>query len=194
MKDIITFGHISKLLLSKKNMFTEHWATVSGWEWRCPCHLVYTGGGAGRITGISRMKSKLTLTEVGHSQQYFFLNCIFNWRKIALQNCVGFRTTMRVSRNCNVYSLLLEPPSPLPIPSPLDHHRGSGWAPCYAAISQQLSILHMVMYICQGYFLHSSYFLLPPLYPQVRSLCLRLHSFPVERFINSVFLDSMYMF
>ena len=33
-----------------------------------------------------------------------------------------------------------------------------------------------------------------PLCPQVHFLCLRLHSFPANRFINSIFLDSIYIY
>ena len=40
----------------------------------------------------------------------------------------------------------------------------------------------MIMYICQCYFLSSPHSSLPTLSPQVRSLCLHLHSFPVETF------------
>jgi len=54
-------------------------------------------------------------------------------------------------------------------------------------------ILHMVVYIYQCYSLSSSHPLLPLLWPQVRFLCWRLHSFPSDRFISSIFLDSIYM-
>ena len=47
----------------------------------------------------------------------------------------------------------------------------------------------MIVYICQCYFLNLSYPLLPPLCPQVRSLCLCLHFFPVNRFIRTVSLE-----
>ena len=35
--------------------------------------------------------------------------------------------------------------------------------------------------------------LLPTLSPQVCSLCLHLHYYPADRFISTIFLDSMYM-
>ena len=44
-------------------------------------------------------------------------------------------------------------------------------------------ILHMVVYICLCYFLHSFPSLLPPLCPQVHSPYLCLHSFPANGFI-----------
>ena len=39
----------------------------------------------------------------------------------------------------------------------------------------------MVVYICQRYSLNSSHPLLPPLCPQVPSLCLRLYSRPANK-------------
>ena len=56
-----------------------------------------------------------------------------------------------------------------------------------------LSFLHMVMYIFQGYCLNSFHPLLPLLCPQVCSLCLCLHSFPENRFISIIFLDSIFV-
>ena len=49
------------------------------------------------------------------------------------------------------------------------------------------------VYICHCYCLNSSHPLLPPVYPQVHSLCLHLHPFPVNRLISTIFLDSIYM-
>ena len=50
------------------------------------------------------------------------------------------------------------------------------------------AILHVVVYICQCYFLLSSRPLLTSLYPQVHSLYLCLHCFPADRFINTLWL------
>ena len=59
--------------------------------------------------------------------------------------------------------------------------------------SHRLSILHMIMYKFQCYFLNLSHALLPPLCPQICSLYLHLYSCPANRFISTIFLDSMYM-
>ena len=66
-----------------------------------------------------------------------FLNLFFNWRKIALQCCVGFcHTTMQISHKgvcvC-MYPLTLVPPSN---PSPLSHHRALGWTPCCCSVTK----------------------------------------------------------
>ena len=78
-------------------------------------------------------------------------------------------------------------------PIPLGHHRAPAWAPCVIAF-HQLSVLHVIVYIRQCHFLCSSHSLFPLLCSWVHSLhlCL-LHSFPVDRFINTIFLDSIYM-
>ena len=43
------------------------------------------------------------------------------------------------------------------------------------------------------YSLNSSHPLIPPLCPQVRSLCLHLHCCPADRFISTIFLHSTYI-
>ena len=122
-----------------------------------------------------------------------FLINFFNWRKIALQCCDGFccKTTQISHHYTCITSHLSVPPSPIP---PLwiitEHLTGSL---CYIATSHQLSVLHMVVYICLCYFFHSSHSLLPPLCPRAQSLYLRPHSFPADRFINTIFLCSIYM-
>ena len=64
---------------------------------------------------------------------------------------------------------------------------------CYPTTSHQLSILSVVMYMFQCYSLNSSHPLLPPLYSQVCSLSLHLYSCPANRFISTIFLDSIYI-
>ena len=61
------------------------------------------------------------------------------------------------------------------------------------ANSHLLSILHMVRCMFPCCSLHSSHPLLPPLCPEVCSLCLCLHCCPAKRFISIIFLDSIYM-
>ena len=91
-------------------------------------------------------------------------------------------------------SLLNLPPTS-PHSSPLGLHRELGWVPC--AIQQFLLAIysthdmHIYTRICQCHSLNLSHPLLPPLCPQVHSLCLHLPIFPVNRFIRTVFLDCL---
>ena len=76
-------------------------------------------------------------------------------------------------------------------PTPPSHCKMPGWAPC---VIQQppttyLFYLNLIEYIFQCCFLNLSYLLLPPLCPQVHSLCLCCHFFPANRFISTFFLD-----
>ena len=78
-----------------------------------------------------------------------------------------------------IYLLTL---GPLSHPTPTSHPSKSSQSTklsylCYTAASHQLSILHMVVYMCQCYSLSSSH----PC-PQVHSLCLCLHSCPGYHF------------
>ena len=99
--------------------------------------------------------------------------------------------------------------------TPLGCHRALGWAPCiiqqippaYVFLHQWAQScltlcdpmdcstpgFHMVMYMFPCYSLHSSHPLLPPLGPQVCSLCLHLHCCPANKLISTIFLDSIYM-
>ena len=58
---------------------------------------------------------------------------------------------------------------------------------CHVAASHQLSVLHMIEYICQCYFFNWSFPLLPSLYPHVCSLRLHLHFLPASLFISNIF-------
>ena len=57
---------------------------------------------------------------------------------------------------------------------------------CHRANSHWLSVLHLVMYMFQCYSLNLSHPLLPPLCPQVCSLCLRLCCCSANRFISTL--------
>ena len=58
---------------------------------------------------------------------------------------------------------------------------------CYIVTARQLSVLHVIVYTCRCYFLHSPHSPLPLVCAQVCSLYLHLLSFPANRFINTTF-------
>ena len=127
----------------------------------------------------------------------FWLSSIFfNWRIIALKCCVGFsHATMWINHKGTyvICHLPLESsPNPPPHPTPLGCHRIPGWTPCIMQLLP-ISYIFYAWYVCQCYSLNSFHPLLPPLCPQVCSLCLHLYSCPENRFISTSFLDSMYM-
>ena len=89
---------------------------------------------------------------------HFVLFFNFNWRIIALLYCVAFcHTSARISRRrAYVSSLLNLPPTPLVCHGALDLSSLS-----HTANSHWLSVLHIVMYMFQCYFLNWSHLLLP---------------------------------
>ena len=91
----------------------------------------------------------------------FFLS----WRTIVLQYCVGFcHTTAWISHKDTYVPFLLSLP-PTPWPSRLS--QGPALSPlCDMTASHWLSVLYMVMYICQCCSLSSSRLLLPLLCPK----------------------------
>ena len=92
-------------------------------------------------------------------------------------------------------SIHMSPPSHLPFhPIPLGCHRAPDLSSlCRMANFHWLYILHMEMYMFQCYFLNLSHPQLPALCPQICSLYLSLHCCPVNRFISTIFLDSIYV-
>ena len=147
--------------------------------------------------------AKLILITISEASFIFFiknfLHLFFNWRKIALQCCVGFcHTTMWVSHNyiCSP-SLLSLPLVPPPHPS-RSSQRARLDSLSYIATSHQLSLLHMRVYICQCYFFCSSHPLLPLPDPQVfLYICvsipsLQIGSSKVSFFVNSCIRNSVY--
>ena len=96
----------------------------------------------------------------------FFFNLFFNWRKIALQCSVDFcHTGTQISCNyAYITSLLSLPSLPTTYPSMSSQNSRLG-SLCHTVTSHQLSILHMVVYVCRCYFLHSPHSFFPLLCP-----------------------------
>ena len=99
---------------------------------------------------------------------------LLNWRKIALQCCVGFcHMTVQISHNYTYIPSLLSLP-PVPHPTPLGHHRVPGWAPALycnflPAICFTQDSVYMLMLLSPFVPLSP-----PPTCPQVHSVHLRL--------------------
>ena len=59
------------------------------------------------------------------------------------------------NNNVNQEVIHISPPSGAsllpPLPTPPGHHRAPSWAPCIIVASHQLSLLHMIIYICLCY-------------------------------------------
>ena len=129
-----------------------------------------------------------------HKYNFIYFCSSFIYFFIFLQCCVGLCHTTWISHNHTyIPSLLSLPPIPSSYLSRSSQSARLG-SLCYIATSHQLSILkHMIVYICQCYFLYLSHPLLPSLCPEVHSLHLCLHSFSANRLINTIFLDSIYM-
>ena len=94
---------------------------------------------------------------------YSMLFCLIEGK---LQYCVGFCHTTIQSAIIIHMSLPSQASLLSPNPTPLGHHRASGWAPCVIQQLLTIYILHTIVYICWCYFLHSYHSLLPPLCPQ----------------------------
>ena len=83
---------------------------------------------------------------------------------------------------------------PSPTPSQPSRLSGStGLSSLHHTNSHQRSILLIVMYMFPCYSLNLSCLLLPPLGPEVHSLCLQFHCCPANRFISTIFLDSIHV-
>ena len=91
-----------------------------------------------------------------------------------------------------IYPLPVEPPSPPPIHPSGSSQSGRLSSLCYIATSHWLSISHMVVHICQCCLLNCPTLSFPTVSISVFSTSLHLHSFPENRFISTIFLDSTY--
>ena len=123
---------------------------------------------------------------------YFF---IFNWSIITLYSSDGFcHTSTWIShRHTHVPSLWNLTPTPSPF-QPLGCYRALAWSSLHlTANSHWLSILHMVMCMFQYCSLKSSHPLPSSLWAKVCSLSLYLLCCLANRFIITVFLDSIWM-
>ena len=102
----------------------------------------------------------LPITNIFHYFHfYYFFNLFFNWRKIAFQCCVGFcRRAMRISYNYTYITSVFSLPPLFPSYCPGSSQNTRLGSLCYTATSYQVSIIHMVVSVCQCYFLYLYYY------------------------------------
>ena len=107
------------------------------------------------------------------SLETLFFLFIFNWRITALQCCVSFCCWTPVNQSY-VYICPL-PPAPPSYTPPHPTRLSMACTPCApTAATLWLSILHTVVCMFQCCSLNPSHPLLPPLHPQVCSLCISI--------------------
>ena len=120
----------------------------------------------------------------------------FNWWIICLQRCVTFCHTLTRISHRHTY---MSPTSWTSVPPPTPSHpsglsQSTGLSSLHhTANFPWFPLFHMVMYMCQHYS-PSVPPLLPHLCPQVCALRLCLSSCPANKFISTIFLDSIYMY
>ena len=90
-------------------------------------------------------------------------------------------------------SLLSLPPTPCLSPMHPGHHRKPSWAPCTIQQAPTGYLTHSRVYMSVQP-PSSSHYLFPSSGPQAHSLHLCLYSCPANRFICTIFLDSMWFF
>ena len=123
----------------------------------------------------------------------YFFKLSFYWSKIALRFCDTFCCkTKRVSyMNKYIPSSLDLPATSPPIPPSRSSQSPELSFLCFIASWHQLSVLHMVVYVCQPSAPSLSHPRLLPLH--VHTLRLHFYSCPGTRLICTTFLESTYM-
>ena len=129
-----------------------------------------------------------------YSLVYNIFKLYFYWRIITLQCCV-LSTIQQHESAVSVHLFPpLEPPSHLPSIPPLSviTEHGGELPVLYSHFTLASCLTHGNVYMCQCYPQ-----LIPPspspLGPQVCSLCLSLYFCSANRFLSTIFLDSIYM-
>ena len=164
------------------------WVQKKQWQ---PCKQ-------GRLRFKSQIRHVSLLTSRAFLWPHFcFVLFCFNWRKIASQRYVSFCNTTTWISHSYTCPLPLECPSRHPPHPRLGHHRAPGWALC---VLPQLSASHLV-YTWQCLSVNATFSMHPTLsFPccihksvPYKRWSLRLHPFPSNRLISTIFLDPIYM-
>ena len=124
-----------------------------------------------------------------------FLKFIFNWSLISLQYFIGFFHTsheLAIGIHMSPPSRTSVPPPTPSYPSRLSQNTHLS-SLSHTADFHWLSVLHMVVYMFHAPLSIRPIFSSSLLCSQVCSLCLCLHCWPANKFISTIFLDSIYM-
>ena len=138
---------------------------------------------------------RLQQMDSGNSCWVFFSFCFFNWRIIALQYCVGlYHTSTWISHRYTYVPSLLNPSHPSPHRTPLGVTEQWVELPVsQGKFPLAIYFTYGKMYTFPHSFLSSTHPLFSPLCPQVCTLGLHLHCCPENRFIRTIFLDSIHI-
>ena len=122
-----------------------------------------------------------------------FIRCclLFYWSKIALQWWVSFCCTMKwISYMYTYIRYLLDLP-----PTHLGRHRAPSCTPCAVqhVPTSYLFYTWLCIYVKPNLPIRPTLPFLALCPFSIRSLCLCLYSYPTNRFICTIFLDSTYM-
>ena len=154
-----------------------------------PAHAGDTGSipGSGRSPGGGNGNPLL--------YSFFFL-IYFYWRIISLQYCVDFCHISTWIRHKYTYapSLLNLTPTSAPF-CPSRFSQSTSLSSLHNTVnSHYLSVLYTAVYMFPCHSVNLPHPFLSPLCLQVYSLCLHLHDYPVNSFLSTTFLDSIYVY
>ena len=168
---LISLSLASKFLLNDTiKRIQIKYAKICSWLWVVGINMVFKHSFYFSLFSNCVDGYFLSNTQVTH---FFFF---FNWSIIALRCCASFCCTVKVN---HIYIYIhicthISPSSWAPSQPPRSSQGSKLSSLCYAAASHQLSISHVVGYLCQCYFLNLSHLCFLPLCPHVHSLCVSI--------------------
>ena len=146
-------------------------------QWTLPTQWVWVNSRSGWWTGRPGVLQSMGLQRVGHDW-----TTEMNWTG----HCFTILCQFLVCNNViQLYAYIYPSLLSLP-PCPLGHRGEPRWAPG-AMHGLPLAVLHTVVCVCQCHSLNHPTLSFP-------LLCLHLYSCPANRFVRTIFLDSIYIY